>query len=82
MATVTVENIVIKIGKKEIALNLEEARELLSVLENTLGKKVEIVERIIDRYHYDYWKIRPYEITWGSGTGNYPPGTILCSLTK
>lgn len=82
MANVTVENIVIKIGKKEIALNLDEAKELLEVLQNTLGKKVEVVERIIDRYHYDYWKIRPYEITYGSGTGNYPPGTILCSLTK
>lgn len=82
MAEVKVENIVIKIGKKEIQLSLAEAKELQNVLEEMLGKKVNIVERIIERRHWDYWKIEPYRITWDTGTGNYPPGTVLCTANR
>lgn len=37
MREVSIKNVVIKIGKKEIALSLEEARELKDVLDRTLG---------------------------------------------
>jgi len=78
---VIVKNIVIKIGEKELELNLDEARELQEVLNDVLGKEVRVVERLIEAYPYKWWYTRPYQ--W-EGTGNplYPPGTILCTTNQ
>jgi hypothetical protein len=56
---VEISKIIIKIGKKEIKLSLEEARELQATLDDTLGTKetfiiptypvYPVVERIIER---------------------------------
>lgn len=78
---VVVKNIVIKIGEKEMALNLDEARELQEVLNDVLGKEVYVVERLIEAYPYKWWGVRPY--SWdGTSIPKWPEGTILCSTNQ
>lgn len=77
---VVVKNIVIKIGEKEIALNLDEARELQEVLNDVLGKEVQVVKMLIEAYPYKWWYVNPYQPY--SGDPLYPPGTIMCSTNQ
>lgn len=79
MGEVVVKNIVIKIGEKELLLSLEEAKELQEVLNDVLGKEVQVVKMLIEQYPYNWWSVKPYPIYGGSGDPLYPPGTILCS---
>jgi hypothetical protein len=68
LGEVEVKNIVIKIGEKEILLNLEEAKELKKVLDDLLG--VKLIEYYIPYFrYYQNWNITPYiGPQWSSGT--------------
>ena len=72
MGEVEVKNIVIKIGEKEIVLNLEEAKELRKVLDDLLG--VKFIEHYTPYFpYYQNWNITPYI------GPQWPSGTIYCT---
>ena len=54
MADIEVEQITIKIGKKQLVLSQEQANELLEVLGKLLGRP-QIVEKIVE-HPYPYWR--------------------------
>lgn len=66
---IKVESLKISIGKKEIELNIEDAKKLKKALEDIFGKDV------VHEYH-DCWYYRPYR--------PYQPywGTIWCGGTS
>lgn len=59
--SVAIERVIISIGKKEIPLTLEEAKELMEILNNTFGKKEIVISPspiIIERpYTYPHWTL-------------------------
>ena len=79
MREVSIKNVVIKIGEKEIALSLEEARELKDVLDRTLsgGEKTIFVPSapvIIERPwypNYPHWYITCDSTSYGDTTNCY-----------
>lgn len=61
---IKVESLKISIGKKEIELNIEDAKKLKKALEDIFGK--EVVHE-----HHDHWYYRynyPYNSYWGTIT--------------
>ena len=67
MSEVSISQINIKIGKKEIELSPDEAKELQQILNETFGeKKTVFIPQPYPVYPnpHRYW-----EVTWGSGTG-------------
>jgi hypothetical protein len=69
LGEVEVKNIVIKIGEKEIVLNLEEAKELRKVLDDLLGANITIEKYAPYWPYYQNWDITPYVgPEWQSGT--------------
>ena len=68
MSEIKVEQIVIKIGEKEILLNVDEAKELRKVLDDLFGDKV---TTIINYPQYPYWYGK-----WEISAPQY--GTIMC----
>ena len=60
---VNISLITVEIGEAEIALTIDQARELRTALDEVLGK--EVVERIIERPYYPYtWQ--PYTIAYSN----------------
>jgi len=90
---VKVSNINIKIGKKEVTLTLEEAKELRELLNETFGDKETMyvpnpypVYPIWERpCRWYYWDVTYHttntdgENTWGRSTDN---GTVVYSLNS
>lgn len=60
---VLLKELVIKIGKKDITLSIEEARKLKTALEDLFGK--EVIKEVKHEHHYD-WYYKPY---WGNDWG-------------
>ena len=71
MSKIEVEQITIKIGKKQLALSQEQANELLEVLAKLLGKP-QTVEKIIPYWRWWYVTSPSYpqypNITWSNDT--------------
>jgi hypothetical protein len=61
---IKVESLKISIGKKEIELNIDDAKKLKKALEDIFGKEV------VHEYHYDWWyrPYQPYTPYWGTIT--------------
>lgn len=89
MSKVTVSKVEIVIGEQTIKLSLEEARELLEVLEKTLTPEdketTKIVERIIEhdrwipqpyRWYGPYWAVTTNYSTGGNFVGDDPGQTL------
>jgi len=74
MSEIEVEQITIKIGKKQLTLSQEQANELLEVLAKLLGKP-QTVEKIIER-PYPYWRY------WYVTSPTYPNWTWTGSGTS
>ena len=72
MSEIEVEQITIKIGKKQLALSQEQANELLEVLAKLLGKP-QTVEKIIERPYWRYWYVTTP--TYPNWTGTTPTWT-------
>ena len=78
MSEVSISKINIKIGKKEVELTPDEAKELQEILNETFGKK----ERVYIPSPYPvvqpvYRPYRYWEVTYGNGTG-----TVTYSATN
>jgi len=61
MSEIEIQKITIKMGKKEVELTIEQARELKAALGSLLGETV--TERVIEKYPYHY---DPYRWVWTS----------------
>jgi len=67
---IVVSKIVIKMGKKDVELSLEEAKELQEILNNTLGKVVYIPSAPIYIDHPYRWTTPRWEVSWTNSTNN------------
>ena len=72
MSEVKVEQIVIKIGEREVVLNIEEAKELKKVLDDLFNTT--IVTYPVYPYYYGNWRIGP------APSPKYDYGTIMCAV--
>ena len=89
---VVVSKINIKIGKKEIPLLLEEAKELQELLNQTFGKEeIVYIPGGVTYIPYQVYHPKPYrywDVTWAWGTNTTtvsdraPSGTLTYSLTN
>lgn len=71
---VKIDKIILKLGKREIALGMEEARDLFNALEKLFGSKVIHVQH--DNW---YWRYPYPAVTWCGGTSN--TSEVLCSTS-
>ena len=81
---VSVSKIVVKMGKKEVELTLEEAKELQELLNDTFGKKETVYipgsPIYIERpYHWTYPR---WEVTYGNTSKFQSDGTLTYSLSS
>ena len=73
-----IKKIIIRMGKKDVELTLDEAKELKTLLNDTFGRETKVVERIIERDTYRHW--RPYY--WPSITVAPSPETTPWTVTS
>lgn len=60
-SAIKVESIVLVIGDKEVKLSLDEARELMQILQDTLiDPDAPEVKQIINEHYHGFWPINPY----------------------
>lgn len=81
MSEIAIKKMTIQLGKKEVELTIEEAKQLHEALGNLFGSK-----EVIREYHYedkDRWDwIRPKRV-WLTGSAKFEmkdPGLLLCSV--
>jgi len=78
-----IKEIVLKLGKKEVSLTVEEAKKLKELLGELFGK--EIVKEIVkeEHHHYDhyrpFWYYQPY---YYNSCGGLVTNTQLCATTQ
>ena len=89
MDNVRISKINIKIGKKEISLTLDKAKELQDILDKTFGKTfyVEGTPQIIMSYPVCPSPVYPvpykdWEITWKGTAANTGDETLTCTLVS
>jgi hypothetical protein len=73
--SVAITKVVVKMGKMEVSMTVEEAKELQDVLNKTFCS-VEVRRPI----YIDYPVYRPY--TWWSVKPDYTTGVVYCSSTS
>ena len=78
---VSVKSLTIKIGAREISLDVAEAKKLKEALEDLLGKEI-IREVRVERWHDPVWRYTgPVWINGGTAEATWkaPWGTVLCT---
>lgn len=88
--SVKISKLNVKIGKKEISLTLEEAKELQKILNETFGEQKTmiiplspvIIERIRERPVIEKYPWRHWDITWTAKGENTNYYTLTCKATE
>ena len=58
---VKIEKLILNIECEKVALTMEQAKKLKSLLDELFGK--EVIKEVVEKHHYHDWYYRPY-ISW------------------
>ena len=74
-----IKKIVLKIGKSEINLTVDEAKELMKLLMETFGEKepIKYFERVPWYPYYPYYEYHPLTLTTGGWTATQTGNSIV-----
>lgn len=81
---VAVKKVVVQLGKKELIIDIEDAKELQKVLNELFGQVV--TEKVVEHHHHSYpyyWNYPAIQWTTGSGNGykyTQNDNTVYCSF--
>ena len=80
---VQVTKVVVQLGKRELTLTIEEAKQLKDTLNTLFGK--EVIKEVREEHHHHhsgyYWH-HPWEVLCSDGSTPRTPDGIYCGTTK